>query len=214
MPYFCTMSMTISKLKAKMVSIVLLILLYGCQSATEYKVRRIHNGHSRIAHSYGKREVPVSKDTALIHVSKLNALDESSKMVSNEIQVPLTLVEDETELVVADSTFWNHFIDKYGTDQYCIAPSPKPRANPFEKYVAPEWNQAPQSSESLWGYLFGDFWSVVLIILVVLLIIIVVSNILLYGPSIVAALGSGNWWKVLLVLAFMALLFYLQWLES
>ncbi len=201
---------TLSKLKALMGVIILLSVLWSCNSSTTYKVRRLHNGHARIAYSYGKRELPTPKATLLIPTENTAAVDRIAEVHPETIVITTPIEEAKTELLEANFTVLQADLCDRDPEFYNKVPPPMPRANPFEKYVAPEWNDITQGSESMWEYIFGDFWNVMLVILIVLAVIALIAALVLYGTAIAAAIQAGSWLEVLFVVIFLALAVYID----
>lgn len=191
-------------------ALLAVILLLACNPEKAYKVRRLHNGHARIAYSYGKRELPTPKATLLIPTKNTAAVDRIAEVHPEITVITTPITEAKTELVEANFTVLQADLCDRDPEFYNKVPPPTPRANPFEKYVAPEWNNITQGSESMWEYIFGDFWNVVLVILIVLAVISLIAVLVLYGTAIAAAIGAGTWLEVLFVLIFLALAVYID----
>lgn len=196
--------------KTFIVVIVLLSVLWSCNSGTAYKVRRIHKGHTRIAYSYGKRELPALKDTLHIPTANTATVDRITKVYPEPVPITTPMQEAEVEQEKPNFTVLNKEIYDRDFENYNKAPSPRPRANPFEKYVAPDWNHITQGSESMWAFVFGDFWDVMLVILIVLAIIALLGAIVIYGSAIAAAINAETWIEVLFILVLLALAAFVE----
>lgn len=207
--YFCGMWKNPSIKKYVVCSLLAVILLWACNPEKAYKVRRLHNGHARIAYSYGKRELPTPKATLLVPSENTAAVDRIAEVHPETTVIATPIAEAKTELVEANFTVLQADICDRDPEFYNKFPPPTPRANPFEKYVAPAPLSSSQGNESFLGYIFEDFWAVLLWALVVTLIVMSIIAIIIYGWAVFSAFVVSEVLPTLIVVLVIAAIIFL-----